>query len=301
MHRILVIVRHTFFDAIVQPIFALLLILGVVILSVFAVLPFFTLGEDTLMFKSVALDVILLLVLLMVLFTASKAIHEEIEDRTMLTLMSKPLRRWEVLVGKYFGIILAALLSVAILGAVMILCVWIRIPNDYMLRAGSISHEEATQIWDYRQMHIAGLLPSLALTWLQVSVLAAVGLALSTRFSLVVSLPTVIMLYFAGNLTRFLFPLTTGALAGKPIAQNAAWALSELLPYLAVFDLRQLAVMGVVKVAGTQFADDARGVTVQSLWIYVAVATVYAAAYSTFALSAGLWLFSRRDLGGGEE
>jgi ABC-type transport system involved in multi-copper enzyme maturation permease subunit len=301
MHRILVIVRHTFLDAVVQPIYSLLMILGVVVLAVFSVLPFFTLGEDTLMYKSVALDVILLLVLLMTLFTASKAIHEEIEDRTMLTLMSKPLRRWEVLVGKYLGILMAALLSVAILGAVMILCVWVRIPNDYMLRAGSISNEEATQIWDYRQMHIAGLLPSLALTWLQVSVLAALGLALSTRFSLVVSLPTVIILYFAGNLTRFLFPLSTGALAGSPVAQNAAWALSELLPYLAVFDLRSLAVMGVVKVAGTQFADDARGVSVQTLWTYVGVAAVYAAAYSTFALSAGLWLFNRRDLGGGEE
>jgi len=177
--------------------------LGVIILAVFAVLPFFTLGEDTLMYKSVALDVILLLVLLMVLFTTSKAIHEEIEDRTMLTLMSKPLRRWEVLIGKYFGIILAALLAVAVLGGVLILCVWVRIPNDYMLRAGAVNLEEATQIWDYRQMHIIGLLPSLALAWQEICVLAAVGMALSTRFSLVVNLPAVILLYIAGNLTRF--------------------------------------------------------------------------------------------------
>ena len=59
-------------------------------------------------------------------------------------------------------------------------------------------------------MHISGLLPQLVLTWLQISVLAAVGVALSTRFSLVVNLPTVIILYLAGNLTRFLFPIAGG-------------------------------------------------------------------------------------------
>jgi hypothetical protein len=59
------------------------------------------------MFKSVCLDVILLLVLITTLFATSKSIYEEIEDRTMLTLMSKPLKKWEVLLGKYLGIILA--------------------------------------------------------------------------------------------------------------------------------------------------------------------------------------------------
>jgi ABC-type transport system involved in multi-copper enzyme maturation permease subunit len=301
MHRTLVIIRHTFFDSIAQPIYSLLLTLGTLILVVFAVLPFFTLGEDTLMYKSVGLDIILLLALLATLFAASKSIHEEVEDRTMLTLMSKPLRRWEVILGKYLGIVLSALLGVAVLGAVLIICTWMRIPGDYQLRGAAFNQAQAQQIWDYRQMHIAGLLPSLVLTWLQVSVLASVSIALSTRFSLVVSLPTVILLYIAGNLTRFLFPLSTGVLAGRPTAQAVAWSMSLLLPYLEVFDLRQLAILGVVKVEGTRFALDARGVAPAALWEYVGVATVYAAGYAAFALSAGLFLFHRRELGGGDE
>ena len=42
-------------------------------------------------------------------------------------------------------------------------------------------------------MHIAGLIPSLVLMWLQISVLAAISVAISTRVSLVVNLPVVIM------------------------------------------------------------------------------------------------------------
>src|ERR1051325_6687683 len=119
MYRTLVILRHTFLESIVQPIYPLLIGLGAAILFVFAALPFFTLGEDTVMYKAVGLDVILLLVLIATLFATSKSIFEEIEDRTMLTLMSKPVTRWEVLVGKYLGIILSAAMAVAILGAVI--------------------------------------------------------------------------------------------------------------------------------------------------------------------------------------
>src|SRR5215207_6738922 len=210
MYRTFVIVRHTFRESIVQPIYALLIALGVGVLGIFAFLPFFTLGEDTVMFKSVGLDVILLIVLIVTLFATSRSIYEEIEDRTMLTLMSKPVRRWEVLVGKYLGIVLSALLAIAVLGAILILCTWARLPGDYQLRPKSIDPRELRQIFEMRLMMTMGLVPSLLLMWLQISVLAAIGVALSTRFSLVVNLPVVIILYIAGNLTRFLFPLDTG-------------------------------------------------------------------------------------------
>ena len=59
MYRTFVILRHTFLEAIVQPIFALLMGLGATVLLIYGLLPFFTLGEDTVMYKSVGLDVIL--------------------------------------------------------------------------------------------------------------------------------------------------------------------------------------------------------------------------------------------------
>src|SRR5215213_7909706 len=138
MYRTFVIIRHTFLEAILQPIFTLLLALGAAILLIFGLLPFFTLGEDTVMFKSVGLDVILLLVLISTLFATSRSIFEEIEDRTMLTLMSKPVRKWEVLLGKYLGIVTAAAVAVAVLGLILVLGVWMRVPGDYLLSTNAI-------------------------------------------------------------------------------------------------------------------------------------------------------------------
>src|SRR5688572_1263571 len=118
MYRTFVILRHTFLEAIVQPIFTLLLALGAVILFIFALLPIVT------------------------LFATSRSIYEEIEDRTMLTLMSKPVQKWEVLVGKYLGIALAALLAIAVLGAILILCTWARLPGDYQLKTTTVDERE---------------------------------------------------------------------------------------------------------------------------------------------------------------
>jgi ABC-type Na+ efflux pump permease subunit len=301
MYRTSVILKHTFKEAIVQPIYALLLALGAGILMIFGALPFFTLGEDTIMFKAVGLDVILVLVLISTLFATSKSIFEEIEDRTMLTLMSKPVHKWEVLLGKYLGIILAAALAIGVLGAILVLCTWWRIPSDYMLNQNTLDDREIKQILDYREMHIAGLFPSLTLIWFQVSVLAAIGVAISTRFSLVVNLPTVILIYIAGNLTRFLLPLDSGALAhGSVVARGFAYCLSVVLPFLETFDLRQKTVYAPIKLAGTMFFDDLRAVTLSEIWLYVAVAGLYALCYITFALTAGMLLFQNRELGGAE-
>jgi hypothetical protein len=301
MYRTLVIARYTFLEATLQPIYAFLLSLGGGIVVIFGLLPFFALGEDTKMYISVTLDVILLVVLLASLFAASKSIYDEIEDRTMLTLMSKPVQRWQVMLGKYLGIIMSAGLGVAILGSILALGTWFRIPNDYLLNSNTLNDLVNTRIWDRRLMHISGLVPQLILTWLQVSVLVAISVALSTRFSLVVNLPAVLMIYFAGNLTRFIYPISTGPLADKPAAvKGMAWFVGLVLPYLESFDLKRWTVLSTIRVPGTEFAADPRGVLLSDIYGGVGHAALYAAAYVAFALCAGLISFQTRELGGGE-
>jgi len=300
MYRTLVIARHTFRESIVQPIYSLLIGIGCALMFIFAMLPFFTLGEDTIMFKTVALDIILLLVLLTTLFATSKSVYDEIEDRTMLTLMSKPVRKWEVLLGKYLGIIAGALLAIIILGVVVSGAIYWRVPTDYQLQTNSLDDLILKQIADYRLMHVMGMIPSFLLVWLQISALAAIGVALSVRFSLVVNLPAVVLLYIAGNLTRFLYPLDADS---SPIARAFAWIASTVLPFLQVFDFRQHTVYREVAVPGTQFMDAVKhphAVHLDLLWGYFGVASLYAIGFAIFALAAGLLLFENRELGGAE-
>jgi ABC-type transport system involved in multi-copper enzyme maturation permease subunit len=214
----------------------------------------------------------------------------------MLTLMSKPVRRWEVLLGKYLGIVLATLLAVAVLGGVLMIATYLRIPEDYLIRSRTLDDRELFNLAGYRKMHLAGLIPSLLMVWMQISVLAAIGVALSTRFSLVVNLPAVILIYIAGNLTRFLYPLDSSS----KIAKAFAAIVSTVLPYLAVFDQREKTVYQKIAISNTQFASQPDAVQYSTIWNLVGLAAIYALAYATFALAAGLWSFRTRELGGAE-
>lgn len=304
MYRTWVILRHTFMDAIVQPIYSILVLLGICILVIFGVLPFFTLGEDTVMFKSVGLDVIQILILVATLFATSKSIYDEIEDRSMLTLMSKPVSKWEVLLGKYLGISAAALLAVALLGTVLILATWLRIPRDYTMAASSIDDQAIKLLYDTRIMHVMGLLPNLLTCWMQISVLAAIGVALSTRFSLVVNLPAVIILYIAGNLTRFLVPIWSDAanapLAHRPALKVLAQVLTTVLPYLENFDVRAAGISGKIALRGTAFASDPQAFSLGALWGAVGWGMLYGVCYIGLALLVGMMMFRNRELGGAE-
>jgi hypothetical protein len=74
-----------------------------------------------------------------------------------------------------------------------------------------------------------------------------------------------------------------------------------VLPYLETFDLRQRTVYSKIAVSGSHFTGEQFGtVLLSQIWIYVGAATLYAVVYATFALSAGLWIFQTRELGGGE-
>ena len=76
--------------------------------------------------------------------------------------------------------------------------------------------------------------------------------------------------------------------------------LTTILPFLRVFDAKEYTVFSPIAVAGTPFAADPKAITVLALWGFVAVAAMYAVAYVTFALSAGMLLFQNRELGGAE-
>jgi ABC-type transport system involved in multi-copper enzyme maturation permease subunit len=297
MLRLFTIIRHNFKQAVLQPVYGLLLLFGLAVIAIFTYLPFFTLGEDTRMFKAVCMDLILLLVLISTLLATSKSIFEEIEDRTMLTLMSKPIGRWQVLLGKYLGIVFAAGLAILVLFLALWVAVNYRVPGDYMLRTKSLFAEDLKVLADNQNMHAAGLIPGALLMWLQVSVLAAISVAISTRVSFVVNLPAVILIYLAGNMTRFIDAAVSQA---GGLFKGIGFVLESILPFLSVFDQRQYTVYSTVRLAGTQFANEPNGVYFSQMMTTTGTAALYALFYIAAALLVGLISFQSRELGGNE-
>lgn len=90
-----------------QPMFWVVTAFGLLATWVAVVLPYFTFGDDYKMMKQIGFDIVMLCGVLFGVLASSISISEEIEGRTAITLLSKPVTRRQFLVGKFAGILMA--------------------------------------------------------------------------------------------------------------------------------------------------------------------------------------------------
>src|SRR5512144_2346005 len=108
MTRFWSICRNTFVQTIRQPIFTVLFFATVFILVLELALAGWTMGEgpaeynetDQIMLYLTGISTLLTSGLLLAAFSASAALSREIEDRTALTVISKPVSRPVFILGK---------------------------------------------------------------------------------------------------------------------------------------------------------------------------------------------------------
>jgi hypothetical protein len=101
---LLSISRNALLESIRQPVFVVLLIAGELALALNLSLAAFTFGEDDKLLVDLGLSTLLLAGLLSAAFTAASVLANEIEKRTVLTVVSKPVSRATVVLGKFLGV-----------------------------------------------------------------------------------------------------------------------------------------------------------------------------------------------------
>jgi ABC-type transport system involved in multi-copper enzyme maturation permease subunit len=70
-----------------------------------------SIGINRIVIINLALTAISLIGLVMAIFIGVGLVYKEIEKRTLYSLLAKPVRRWEFLVGKYAGLLLTLLVN----------------------------------------------------------------------------------------------------------------------------------------------------------------------------------------------
>ncbi|MEM7577314.1 MAG: ABC transporter permease subunit [Planctomycetota bacterium] len=105
--QLYIIARNTFVEAIRQPVFSVLLMAGVLglVLNVFTAAYSMEPGEgDNKVLVDMGLSMVMLVCLLLAAFTATGVLSDEIESKTVLTVVSKPVARPTFVLGKFLGI-----------------------------------------------------------------------------------------------------------------------------------------------------------------------------------------------------
>jgi hypothetical protein len=141
--KMMAIAQASYRETVRQPFFWLLLGASAFFMLVSVVVPYFTFEgtEELKMYKDLQFDAMLLPALIVSLFTAAVSIAEEIEGRTAVTLLSKPVKRWQFLLGKFCGMLFAALLMLTVLSVFFGMMINVKIAFE-----GQISPAEETAV-----------------------------------------------------------------------------------------------------------------------------------------------------------
>ncbi len=257
-------------EAVAQPLFLLVTLIGAFLLLLYIYIPYNTFGEDVKMYKDSGLMTIMVLAILVALWTASVSVAEEIEGRTALTLLSKPVSRRQFVLGKFLGITWPIFLMFVILGAWMLVWVSYKVVYD----ARETSNPEPS--WQLCYNEMIGTVPGLVLSFMEVVVLTAISVAISTRLSMIPNLVIVGSIYVLGHLGPLIVQSSVGQ---NEFVAFFGQLIALVLPVLDHFNI-QAAVAG-----GKHVPAD-----------YLAWALLYCVLYSTVAMLLALILFEDRDL-----
>ena len=111
MSQFLAITRNTFVQTVRQPIYAIIVLVTLGGLALAPSLTGWTLDDDNKMLRDLGLSTLLVQGLFLSCFAASVVLNAEIEDKTVLTSVAKPVGRPVLVLGKYTGVLGALLVA----------------------------------------------------------------------------------------------------------------------------------------------------------------------------------------------
>ena len=191
---------------------------------------------------------------------------KEVDRRSIYTLLSKPVRRHQIVLGKYAGLVLTLVVNLAVMALA-----------HYIILAylSATESEEFKRSWEAPATDPA-LLKAYFLILMELMVVTAIALFFSTFSSPLLSSALTLGLYIVGHLNADLRAFEN--VIGAHVVADVARALSYVLPNLAPFNV----TAEVVHALPVSLA-------------YIALTAGYGLTYIALLLVASMFIFSRRD------
>jgi len=225
-----------------------------------------TAGQDVKIIKDLGLSAVSVFGLFIAVFIGIGLVSKEVERRSVYSLLSKPIHRYQLILGKYAGITLTLLVNILIMTlafyAVLIYTAW---GIDPIVQSA----------WDAPALDPA-LLKAIGLILIELLLVTAIALFFSTFSTPILSAALTFGLFIAGHFSTDL--RNFDQVLNSPAAVRLARGLYWVLPNLGQFDVKSQVVHGQPVPMG-----------------YMALTAAYAAFYTAMLLTMAVLIFSRRD------
>ncbi|MBM4353622.1 MAG: hypothetical protein FJ109_07455 [Deltaproteobacteria bacterium] len=185
-------------------------------------------------------------------------VYKELERKTIYSLLSKPLFRYEFLLGKYIGMLLVLLIGTVVLSGAWFLVLFVR---DVPVRLV--------------------FLKAVLLIFGELSIVSAVAILFSSFSTPVLSGIFTFGIFVVGRQVYFIDELLTaskGLFVTAPQIRPLGEAVTRIFPDLSLFDVAREILLEV-----------------EVSWLYVAQSLAYALCYVVILIALATLVFQRRD------
>ena len=111
VYKILIVAKNTLTETLRQPIYAVIIAFSLFLFFMSPSIAMYTMDEDIKMLREIGLSTLVLTGLFIAIFSATAALTEEIETKTITTILSKPIGRPTFILGKFLGVTAAVALA----------------------------------------------------------------------------------------------------------------------------------------------------------------------------------------------
>ena len=278
IRRIDAIAAVTWTELVRLKVFYFIIIFALLVIGNSFFLARFSFEEEFQMLKDIALGAMSIFSALLAILASATLLPKDLEDRTIYTILAKPVSRFEYLMGKLAGVFMLLALAVILMGAVFAAVLVLRTQIVLQATATEMAALPAPELAaalqkvraaGYDPALLAGGLVILVKAWL----LAAMTVFISTfATSAIFTTITAFAAYFIGHLqaTARDYWMAGGDLG--PAAKMILALVAVIFPDLQAFNLVDGIVTGTPVTAALLFKTLALG------FGYIAVYTVLAAA-----------------------
>ena len=255
MNRIVYIALNTFRETVRNKILYVILAFSLLVIGLTWFLADLSVGDLARIIADVGLACIHVFGVIMAVFLGITLVSQELDRKTVYVILSKPVRRWEFVVGKAVGLSLTLAITTAIMAGML-----------YVVHSG-YRHGGSAE---------SGILVASAGIYLELVLLICIASMFSTFTTPVLSAIFTLAMFFIGHITNDL--LVFAGHSKSPLARQAAEALYYILPNLETFNWKNAVVYGEAR-------------TLRPLLLSFG----YFLSYSGGVLAMACLLFSRKD------
>ncbi len=123
--RILAVAQNTFRESVRDKVLYVLLFFAAVVILGSRLMGWISIGQDVKIVKDVCLAATSVFGMLIAVFVGTSLVYKEIDKRTLYTIISQPMHRYEFVLGKYLGLMALLAVVVGTMAAVSSAYVWI--------------------------------------------------------------------------------------------------------------------------------------------------------------------------------